>query len=147
MSARQERPSRADFVRFYPATTRWGDHDSYGHVHNVVFYSFFDTAISEFLVEQGTLDIGDSPVIGLIVASNCTYFSSVTFPQRVSVGLRIAHLGTSSARYELGVFRDDDELACAQGEVTYVYVERESQRPSPIPAAIRNELLCLSVCA
>lgn len=139
------RPRRADYVRFYPVTTRWGDHDSYGHVHNVVYYSFYDSAISQFLVESGTLDIGNSPVIGLIVASNCTYFASITFPERVSIGLRIVHLGHSSARYELGAFREDEDEACACGEVVYVYVDRESRSSASIPGAVRRELSTLIV--
>lgn len=145
MSTRAVRLRREDFSCFYPVTTRWGDHDSYGHVHNVVYYSFFDSAISQFLVESGTLDIGCSPVIGLIAASNCTYHASITFPERVTVGLRIAHLGNSSARYELGVFREDDEQASATGEVVYVYVDRQSQRAASIPAPIREELASLAV--
>lgn len=144
MSDRKPRPRRGDFVRCYEITTRWGDHDSYGHVQNVVYYSFFDSAISQFLVECGTLDIASSPVIGLIVASNCSYFASITFPDRVTVGLRIAHLGNSSARYELGVFRNDEDEACARGEVVYVYVERDSQRSASIPEAIRGELIELA---
>lgn len=145
MSDKAPRPRRGEFVRFYAITTRWGDHDSYGHVHNVVYYSFFDTAISEFLVEQGTLDIASSPVIGLIVASNCTYYSSITFPDRVVIGLRIAHLGNSSARYELGVFRADDEQASALGSVAYVYVDRDNSRPVTIPASVRDELQRLAL--
>lgn len=145
MTRRSRPPLRADYLRFYDITTRWGDHDSYGHVHNVVYYSFFDSAISQFLVESGTLDIGGSPVIGLIVASNCTYFSSITFPQQVRIGLRIAHLGNSSARYELGVFCDDQDEASACGEVVYVYVERASRRSASIPATVRDELAVLVV--
>lgn len=144
MSSQKVRPRREDFVCTYAITTRWADHDSYGHVQNVVYYSFFDSAISQFLVERGTLDIGNSPVIGLIVASSCEFFASITFPDRVTVGLRIAHLGNSSARYELGVFRNDEEEACASGEVVYVYVDRDSRRSASIPAAVRDELASLA---
>lgn len=140
MSERKPLPRRDDFVCFYDITTRWADHDSYGHVQNVVYYSFFDSAISQFLVERGTLDIGNSPVIGLIVASNCTFFASITFPDRVHVGLRIAHMGNSSVRYELGVFRNDEEEASASGEVVYVYVDRDSRRSANVPAAVRDVL-------
>lgn len=105
MSEKVRRPRRSDFHRFYPITTRWGDHDSYGHVNNVVYHSFYEAAVSRFLVEEGTLDIGTSPVIGLIVENCCTYFSSISFPDCVSVGIRIARLGNSSLRYELAVFR------------------------------------------
>lgn len=140
MSRSDDRPRRGDFRRAYEITTRWGDHDSYGHVQNVVYYSFFDSAVSQFLVERGTLDIADSTVIGLIVASNCTYYASITFPERVSVGLRIARMGSSSVRYELGVFRNDEDEACAMGELVYVYVDRSSRLSTPIPSTIRAEL-------
>ncbi|MNE15457.1 acyl-CoA thioesterase [Pseudomonas alkylphenolica] len=140
MSEKAYRPRREDFRRFYTLGTRWGDHDSYGHVQNVVYYSFFDSAISQFLVEQGTLDIDSSPVIGLIVESSCTFFSSITFPDQVTVGLRIAHLGSSSARYELGIFRNDEAEVSALGYVVYVYVDRASNKSTAIPELVRAEL-------
>jgi len=140
MSEKAYRPRREDFRRFYTLGTRWGDHDSYGHVQNVVYYSFFDSAISQFLVEQGTLDIDSSPVIGLIVESSCTFFSSITFPDQVTVGLRIAHLGSRSARYELGIFRNDEAEVSALGYVVYVYVDRASNKSTAIPELVRAEL-------
>ncbi|MCW8277282.1 acyl-CoA thioesterase [Pseudomonas sp. PCH199] len=144
MSNKTYRPRREDFPRFYTLGTRWGDHDSYGHVQNIVYYSFFDSAISHFLVEQGTLDIESSPVIGLIVESSCTFVSPITFPDRVTVGLRIAHLGNSSARYELGIFRNDQSEASALGYVVYVYVDRASNIPVAIPQAVREQLRTLT---
>lgn len=144
MSGKTYRPQREDFRRFYTIGTRWGDHDSYGHVQNVVYYSFFDSAISQFLVEQGTLDIDTSPVIGLIVESSCTFFSPITFPEQVTVGLRIAHLGNSSARYELGIFRNDETQASAFGYVVYVYVDRASNVAVAIPERVREELQTLA---
>ncbi|MEG0858733.1 MAG: thioesterase family protein [Pseudomonas sp.] len=144
MPMKAYRPRRDDFRRFYTIGTRWGDHDSYGHVQNVVYYSFFDSAISHFLVEQGTLDIDNSPVIGLIVESSCTFFSPITFPEQVTVGLRIAHLGTSSARYELGIFRNDETEVSALGYVVYVYVDRASNKPVAIPELVRDELRTLT---
>ncbi|MGH8437553.1 MAG: acyl-CoA thioesterase [Pseudomonas sp.] len=144
MSEKPYRPCREDFRRFYTLGTRWGDHDSYGHVQNVVYYSFFDSAISQFLVEQGTLDIDSSPVIGLIVESSCTFFSSITFPDQVTVGLRIAHLGSSSARYELGNFRNDQTEVSALGYVVYVYVDRASNKSTAIPELVRAELRTLT---
>lgn len=143
MSSRLPRPRREDYPCAYGITTRWADHDSYGHVQNIVYYSFFDSAISQFLVERGTLDISNSPVIGLIVASSCEFLASITFPDRVTIGLRIAHLGNSSVRYQLGVFRNDEEEACASGEVVYVYVDRDSRRSASVPPAIRDELAAL----
>lgn len=144
MSKQPYRPCREDFRRFYTIGTRWGDHDSYGHVQNVVYYSFFDSAISYFLVEQGTLDIDSSPVIGLIVESSCTFQSPITFPDQVTVGLRIAHLGTSSARYELGIFRNDEPRVSALGYVVYVYVDRASNKPVAIPESVREQLRTLT---
>ena len=144
MPVNAHRPRREDFRRAYTLGTRWGDHDSYGHVQNVVYYSFFDSAISQFLVEQGTLDIDSSPVIGLIVESSCTFFSPITFPDQVTVGLRIAHLGTSSARYELGIFRNDESEVSALGYVVYVYVDRASNKPTAIPELVRAELCTLT---
>lgn len=143
MSGQAYRPRREDFRRFYSIGTRWGDHDSYGHVQNVVYYSFFDSAISQFLVERGTLDIDSSPVIGLIVESSCTFFSPITFPDQVTVGLRIAHLGNSSARYQLGIFRNGESEASALGYVVYVYVDRASNRSVVIPQPVRDELRTL----
>ncbi|MCY1281394.1 acyl-CoA thioester hydrolase, YbgC/YbaW family [compost metagenome] len=143
MSTKTPRPRREDFRRSYTLGTRWGDHDSYGHVQNVVYYSFFDSAITQFLVEQGTLDIDNSPVIGLIVESSCTFFSPITFPDQVTIGLRIAHLGNSSARYELGVFRNGEAEASALGYVVYVYVDRASNKPVAIPELVRAELRTL----
>jgi acyl-CoA thioester hydrolase len=144
MPVKAHRPRREDFRRAYTLGTRWGDHDSYGHVQNVVYYSFFDSAISQFLVEQGTLDIDSSPVIGLIVESSCTFFSSITFPDQVTVGLRIAHLGSSSARYELGIFRNDETEVSALGYVVYVYVDRASNKSTAIPELVRDELRTLT---
>lgn len=144
MSYKAYRPCRDDFARFYTLGTRWGDHDSYGHVQNVIYYSFFDSAITQFLVEQGTLDIDSSPVIGLIVESSCTFFSPVTFPDQVTVGMRIAHLGNSSVRYDLGIFRNDESEVCALGYVVYVYVDRTNNSPMPIPPSVREELRTLT---
>jgi len=124
--------------------TRWGDHDSYGHVNNVVYYSYCESAITAFLVEQGTLDIAGSPVIGLIVNSGCSYFAPMGFPDRISVGMTISRLGNSSARYELALFRNDEPQACAAAHVVYVYVDRASNTPVPIPATIRAVLATLT---
>ncbi|EJN23315.1 putative thioesterase [Pseudomonas sp. GM78] len=109
-------------------------------MQNIVYYSFFDSAISHFLVEQGTLDIDSSPVIGLIVESSCTFFSPITFPDVVMVGLRISHLGNSSARYELGIFRNDEYEVSALGYVVYVYVDRASNVSVAMPEGVREAL-------
>lgn len=144
MSLKAYRPQRADFRYFHSIGTRWSDHDSYGHVQNIVYYSFFDSAISHFLVGQGTLDIDSSPVIGLIVESSCTFLSPITFPDLVTVGLRITHLGNSSARYELGIFRNDESEASALGYVVYVYVNRASNTSVGIPESVRDTLRSLA---
>ena len=144
MSNNIERAHREEFRRFTQMPTRWGDHDSYGHVNNVVYYSYCESAISAYLVEQGTLDIAHSPVVGLIVNSGCTYFSSLCFPDRISVGMKISRLGNSSARYELGLFRNDEPLACAAAHIVYVYVDRASNTPVTIPPTVRAVLARLT---
>lgn len=137
------RPTRSRFCHFTSMPSRWGDHDSYGHVNNVVYHSYYESAVSLFLVEQGTLDIGSSPVIGLIVENCCTYFSSISFPDRITIGMRIAKLGNSSARYELALFRNDEEEASAAGYIVYVYVDRASNQSTTIPDHVRSALLKL----
>jgi acyl-CoA thioester hydrolase len=113
-------------------TTRWMDNDVYGHINNVTYYSFFDTVVANWLIESGVLDIATSPVVGLVVDTQCSYFASIAFPDRVRAGLRVAHVGTSSVRYEIGIFRNDDQAAAAQGHFVHVYVERASNKPMPL---------------
>lgn len=144
MSSKVDRPRRNEFRRFTQMPTRWGDHDSYGHVNNVVYYSYCESAISEFLVEQGTLDIASSPVIGLIVNSSCTYFSPIGFPDRINVGMKISRLGNSSARYELALFRNDEQEAAAAAHIIYVYVDRANNASVPVPDAVRTVLATLT---
>jgi len=133
-------PRRADFVHFTPITTRWADNDVYGHVNNVVYYAFFDTAVNRLLIERGMLDLASSSTVGLVVETQCTYFASVSFPDAVQVGLRVEHLGKSSVRYALGVFRNDEPVAAALGRFVHVYVDRTTQRPVPVPAEVRAVL-------
>ena len=123
--------------------TRWMDNDAYGHVNNVVYYSFFDSAVNRWLVEQGVLDIATSPTIGLVIETQCRYLAPITFPDRVTAGLRVAHLGTSSVRYEIGLFRNDDEVAAAHGHFVHVYVDRVSRTKASIPADVRTALEAL----
>ena len=113
-------------------TTRWMDNDVYGHMNNVTYYSFFDTVVANWLIESGVLDIATSPVVGLVVDTQCSYFASIAFPDRVRAGLRVAHVGTSSVRYEIGIFRNGDQAAAAQGHFVHVYVERASNKPMPL---------------
>lgn len=121
------------------------DNDAYGHVNNVVYYSWFDTAVNQFLISNRVLDIERSPVIGLVIETQCNYFASVAFPERVEAGIRVTKLGNSSVRYEVGIFREDQEFAAAQGHFVHVYVDRETRRPSAIPEAMRKLLQSIEV--
>ena len=144
MTERQtERPQplpRENYAHFQAITTRWMDNDVYGHINNVVHYSFFDTAVNRMLIEAGALDIHAGAVIGLVVQTQCHYFDSLTFPQTVHAGIRVAYLGRSSVRYELGLFADDAPLSAAVGFFVHVYVDRASRRPVPVPDALRAVL-------
>jgi acyl-CoA thioester hydrolase len=124
-------------VKFVEISTRWADNDVYGHVNNVVYYSFFDTAVNQLLIEAGVLDVHRSEVIGLVVETQCRYFASITFPDRVSAGVRVTHIGNTSVRYEVGLFRNDDGTAAAQGYFVHVYVARASNRPATLPNELR----------
>lgn len=141
---RPQPAARDQFRVFCPITTRWMDNDVYGHANNVVYYSWFDTAVNGFLIKRGTLDIARSPCIGVVVETGCRYHSPIGFPQRVTIGLRVAGVGTSSVRYELAAFRDDDVVAAAEGFLVHVYVERATMRPAPIPPAARAAMLAVS---
>ena len=140
MSDRPVAPNRADFTEFYPLQTRWNDNDAYGHMNNVVHYALFDTAVNGWLIERGLLDPLTSPVFGLVVETGCRYFGEMQFPDRVTAGLRVAKLGRSSVRMELGLFRNDDDAAAAEGFFVHVYVDRNDHRPTDIPAATRAAL-------
>lgn len=144
MSERPARLSRAAFRLFRPVATRWMDNDAYGHVNNVHYYSYFDSAVNAWLVEEGLLDIEASPVIGLVVESGCTYFESVAFPEKLEAGIAVAHLGRSSVRYRIGIFKEGADLAAAQGHFVHVYVERSTQRPVDIPSETRAALKTLA---
>ena len=116
------------------------DNDVYGHVNNVVYYSYFDTVVNQYLIEEGALEIERSQVIGLVVETRCQYFAPVTFPDVVTAGLRVAKLGNSSVRYEIGLFRNDEDSASAQGHFIHVYVDRTARRPAALPAPMRAAL-------
>lgn len=137
MSARPTPSRRADYAHFTAVSTRWSDNDAYRHVNNVVYYGFFDTAVNRHLIEAGALDVETSPTVGLVVETQCRYFAPVSFPDRVTVGLRVAREGTSSLHYELAVFRNDDDSAAAEGRFVHVYVDRATNRPVPLPPAVR----------
>ena len=140
MTGRPQPLPRTSFAAFVPVTTRWHDNDVYGHVNNVIYYAFFDTAVNLLLVDAGVLNPATSATVGLVVETRCTYFASIAFPEIIEVGVRVAHLGNSSVRYELGVFKRGEALASAQGEFTHVYVDRASQKSTAIPDAVRAVL-------
>ena len=134
-------PDRRDQYRhFLVVPTRWMDNDVYGHVNNVIYYSYFDTLVNRYLIDQGALDIENSPVIGLVVETQCRFFKSITFPDIVHAGLRVARLGNRSVRYEIGLFRNGEEDAAAQGHFIHVYVERTTRRPAALPPQMRKAL-------
>ncbi|MFO1217819.1 MAG: thioesterase family protein [Burkholderiaceae bacterium] len=143
MSDKPQPTTRSAYRHFTPISTRWADNDAYGHVNNVVYYAWFDTAVNKQLIDAGVLDVAANPVVGLVVETRCTYFSSIGFPQPVQVGLKVVQLGKSSVRYELGVFRDAEILASAVGEFVHVYVDRATNRPVPIPQPVRSVLEAL----
>ena len=131
------------FAHFAEITTRWSDNDIYGHINNVVYYEFFDTVVNNYLIAQGALDIEKGGVIGLVVETHCNYFQPIAYPETVRAGLRVAHLGTSSVRYEIGIFRGRDDTASAQGSFVHVYVDRASNKPVPLPEALKKALKSL----
>ena len=136
---------REQYAHTVVLDTRWMDNDAYGHVNNVVYYSFFDTAVNRWLIEQGVLDVAASPAIGLVVETGCRYFQSIAFPDRVTAGLRVAHVGRSSVRYEIGLFRNDEREAAAVGHFVHVYVDRATRRTTPVPDDVRAALAALRV--
>lgn len=138
------RSTRQDYFHHQPITTRWMDNDAYGHVNNVVYYSYFDTVVNTYLISQGVLDPNSGHTIGLVVETQCNYFAPLSFPDTVVAGLRVARLGSSSVRYEVGLFRGDDEIVAAQGHFVHVYVDRASRRPIALPPALREALLPLA---
>jgi acyl-CoA thioester hydrolase len=134
---------RTRYKAFRTISTRWMDNDAYGHVNNVVYYSWFDTTVNAHLIEQGVLDVLQSDTIGLVVETQCNYFAPLAFPQPVEAGLRVARLGGSSVRYEVGLFAEGSDSAAAQGHFVHVYVDRETRRPVAVPAALRKVLEAL----
>jgi acyl-CoA thioester hydrolase len=132
--------ARDAYKHFITITTRWMDNDVYRHINNVVYYSFFDTAVNEYLMRQGVLDLDKSPVVSLVVDTGCQFFSPIAFPDTVHCGLRVAQLGTSSVRYEIGIFRNDEALAAAQGHFVHVACDRTTQRPVAMPDDLRRAL-------
>lgn len=131
---------RSDYRHFQAITTRWHDNDIYGHVNNVTYYSYFDSAVNAYLIETGGLDIQGGEVVGFVVSSSCDYFASIAFPDQIELGLRVAKLGNSSVQYELAVFKQGEELACAAGRFVHVFVDRQTNRPVSITDQLRAAL-------
>lgn len=136
---------RSAYPYFRDITTRWMDNDVYAHVNNVIYYSWFDTVVNGWLLEQNVLDFTDSPAVGLVVETGCSYFSSIAFPDLVRAGLRVTRLGTSSVRYEVGLYANDNSKASAQGHFIHVYVDRVTRRPVPLPDALRRALETIEI--
>lgn len=145
MSGRATPDRRGNYRYFQTMTTRWMDNDSYRHMNNTTYYSFFDTIVNQYLIENGVLDIEKSEVIGLVAETMCSYFKSLGFPSKVTVGLRVGRLGSSSIRYEIGLFDEQADEASAQGHFVHVYVARGTGRPVPLPDALRSAVSRLSV--
>lgn len=137
-------PTRDQYRHFRPLDTRWMDNDVYGHVNNVTYYSYFDTGVNAYLIEQGVLDIHHGATIGLVVETGCRYFAPVAFPDSLDIGIRVAHLGNSSVRYEVALFRRGDEQAAAAGHFTHVYVDRHTRRPTQLPPDLRAALQAIT---
>jgi acyl-CoA thioester hydrolase len=137
--------TRSDYFAFNAISTRWSDNDVYGHVNNVVYYSYFDTAANNYLIFKGELDIDNSPTIGVVVNSGCNYHSSIAYPDKIETGLRVDRLGNSSVQYGIGIFKQGEDAAVANGYFVHVFVDRKTNKPVPIPAAIRTALEAILV--
>jgi acyl-CoA thioester hydrolase len=144
-SARPAPQPREAYRAFRTLGTRWMDNDAYGHVNNVVYYSFFDTAVNAWLIEAGAIDIERGAVIGLVVETGCNFFEPLSFPQPVEAGLRVAHVGRSSVRYEIGLFAAHGALSAAAGHFIHVYVDRVTRRPATLPDVLLRALQPLQV--
>jgi acyl-CoA thioester hydrolase len=138
MSARPTPDSRSRYRVFRSIPTRWADNDVYGHVNNVVYYGWFDTAVNALLIERGALDIHQGGTIGFVVETQCNYFAPLAFPQTVEAGIRVGQAGSSSVRYEIALFAEGAETAAAQGHFVHVYVDRATRRPVKLPAALQT---------
>ncbi|SAL04545.1 thioesterase family protein [Caballeronia calidae] len=132
--------TRADYPHFLAISTRWSDNDVYGHINNVVYYSYFDTVVNEYLLRAGVLDFSEGETIGLVVETRCNFFASIVFPEPIEAGLRVEKLGNTSVRYEVAIFTQGADVAAAQGHFVHVYVDRVTRRPVPLPAPLVDAL-------
>ena len=131
---------RADYHHFRPIPTRWNDNDVYGHVNNIVYYAYFDTVLNRYLIDEGGLDFMNGPVIGIAVETMCRFHKSFAYPEDIHAGMRVGRLGTSSVRYEIGLFGGDEDAARAEGHFVHVFVDRATNRPVALPPRIRAAL-------
>lgn len=136
---------RDSYRHFLEIPTRWADNDVYGHVNNVIYYAYFDTAVNHYLLSKSVLDFTNGAVIGLVIETSCRYHAPMSFPDIVHAGLRVAKIGTSSVRYEIGLFRNNEPRASADGYFVHVYVDTTTRRPTPIPPALREALQAIAV--
>lgn len=132
--------TRTDYKLILRLQTRWADNDIYGHVNNVAYYGYFDTIVNEYLINAGALDIHNGTVIGLVVETGCQYFAPLAFPESLDGALRVSKIGKSSVRYELGIFKDGQDIAAAEGHFIHVYVDRKTRQSTPLPDAFRDAL-------
>jgi acyl-CoA thioester hydrolase len=137
-------PGRTEFRAWRSITTRWADNDVYGHVNNVVYYSWFDTAVNGFLIEASGVDIRALPAIGIVAETSCRFLRPLSFPERIEVGLALERLGRTSIVYRLGIFREGDRDVAALGRFVHVYVDASSRRPVPVPDIVRSAIEALS---
>jgi acyl-CoA thioester hydrolase len=140
VQAKPSPESRHAYKVFRTISTRWMDNDAYGHINNVVYYSWFDTAVNAYLIEQDALDIHQGQTIGLVIETQCNYFSPLAFPQTVEAAIRVSHLGSSSVRYEVGLFAQNEALTAAKGHFIHVYVDKLTRRPVPLPLNLKTVL-------
>ena len=143
--AETTRGTRSDYAHFLPIITRWMDNDLYGHVNNVTYYSWFDSAVNRYLIEVGGLDIHHSPVIGYVVNSHCNYYRAVAYPDAIEVGMRVDRLGNSSVTYGVAIFREGEDTPCAEGQFVHVFVQRDTEKATPIPDNLRRALAEIQV--
>jgi len=145
MTDSSETLGKADFPHFMTIPTRWMDNDVYGHVNNVVYYSYFDTVVNAHLIERGGLDIGAAPVFGVVAETSCRFHRELKFPDLIDAGIRVVRLGRSGVTYEIGLFRRGEHEPAATGHFVHVYIDRETRRPAPIPDKIRRALEAIVV--
>lgn len=131
------RGRRGHYARFVGLTTRWADNDVYGHINNVAYYAFIDTAVNQMLIEAGLLDVTGSAVIGVAAESGCRFHASAAYPDAIQAGVRVGRLGRSSIRYEVGLFRTGEDEATAEGFFVHVMVDRATMKPVAIPPPLR----------